>query len=63
MGRPPLGQRAMTNTERTQRRRQRVRDELAEQERIQRAYFGDRPPLSEAERRRLLREQRWILDE
>jgi hypothetical protein len=53
----------MTNTERTRRRRERLLDERAEQERIQRLYFGGRPPFTEPERRRLMRQWGWRLEE
>jgi len=48
----------MTNTERVHRHRQRLREEAAEQERIQRVYFDGRPPLTDAGRRRLIRQLR-----
>jgi hypothetical protein len=47
----------MTSTERSRRRRARMLDERAEQERIQRIYFNGRPPLTEAERREAA--QKW----
>ena len=50
----------MTATERVHRHRQRLRDERGEKERIAETYFGGRPPLSEQERRRLLREMGWL---
>ena len=50
----------MTATERVHRHRQRLRDERAEKERIAETYFGGRPPLSQQERRRLLREMGWL---
>jgi|SoiMethySBSTD1v2_1073268.scaffolds.fasta_scaffold1909601_1 hypothetical protein len=53
----------MTNTERTHRRRERLRDERAEQERITGVYFAGREPLSPDERRRLLKECLWLVEE
>ncbi len=46
MARPPIGDTAISNTERTRRRRQRLLDEVAEQKRIAEKYFGGRPPLT-----------------
>jgi hypothetical protein len=50
----------MTSTERARRRRDRIRNERDEERRIAETYFGGRPPLSEAERRRLARQ--WGLE-
>jgi len=52
----------MSATERTQRRRQRLRDNVAEQQRITDTYFAGQPPLPEAEKWRLLREPRWLIE-
>jgi len=49
----------MTSTERVRRHREKQRAELAEQERITEVYFGGQAPLSESEKRRLLRDQHW----
>jgi hypothetical protein len=62
MPRRPIGDRAMSATERTHRHRQRIRDERAEQQRITERYFDGRPPLSQKERRRLAREMSWLID-
>ena len=62
MSRSPIGERAMNNTERSHRHRDRLREKRAEQERITRTYFGGRPPLSQNERRRLAREMSWLID-
>ena len=52
----------MSNTERTRRHRDRLREIRAERERIQRVYFNNRPPLSQKERRRLVREMAWLIN-
>jgi hypothetical protein len=61
MPRPPIGERAMTSTERTHRQRERLAQERAREKEITRRYFGGRPPLSPQERRRLLRENGRLL--
>jgi hypothetical protein len=61
MSRRPINDEPMTSTERSRRRRERLLDERAEQERIMTTYFDGRPPLTEAERREAARKWGWRL--
>ena len=63
MGKPPIGEQAMSNTERVKRHRERLRAEAREQEKITDRYFGGVPPLSPEEKRALLAKNRWIIEE
>jgi hypothetical protein len=60
MSRQPIGDKA--TTERVHRHREQIRLRRAEAEHITQKYFGGRPPLSQKERRRLVREMAWLLD-
>jgi hypothetical protein len=53
----------MSATERVHKHRDRLAQERARQDEITKRYFGGRPPLSDAERRRLLRAQPWLVTE
>jgi hypothetical protein len=61
MPRAPIGDPAMSATERTHRHRDRLREKRVEHQRITETYFGGRPPLSQKERRRLVREMAWLI--
>ena len=62
MSRRPIGDRPMTNTQRSHRHRDRLREQRARKEEITERYFGGRPPLSPKERPRLLSEMGWLLE-
>jgi hypothetical protein len=56
MARERIFDEPMNSTERSRRRRERLSEERAEQQRITETYFRGQPPLSPEERRRLIRQ-------